>query len=154
VDRQYEEDQQREDQALLKELEDELRDERDIKTKRSLRRDIQEVRDRIADRQTRLAAIAQPSPPQTLETLVAEARQRCCAKILHQHSTIRLLNNREIGVDQLYVDVWLLQRSPRTFQTSASAMLQTFDLRSDRRGMSDRIEWKDGMDIANHESRL
>ena len=89
--RQYEEDQLKEDQALLKELEDELRDERDVKTKRSLRRDIKEVRDRIAERQTRLTAIAKPSPPQTIEALLETAKQRCGAKILELYSKITLL---------------------------------------------------------------
>lgn len=88
------------------------------------------------------------------EDWMEEVRSRCCEKILYQHSTIQLLNQTEIGVDQLYVDVWLLNRSPRTFQVSESTMLKTFDLRNDRLGLGDRIKRNEGMEIANEKARL
>jgi hypothetical protein len=81
-------------------------------------------------------------------------RQHCREKILHNYSKIRLLSGQEIGVDQLYVDVWLLDRQPRTFQRSASKMLETFDLRNDRLGLGDRIKRDPGFDIACKETRL
>ena len=85
---------------------------------------------------------------------VEQVRSRCCKKILYQHSTIQLLNQTEIGVDQLYVDVWLLDRSPRTFQVSESTMLQSFDLRNDRLGLGDRIKRNEGMEVATDNARL
>lgn len=69
-----------------------------------------------------------------------QVREHCRQKILSQHSRMRSLSGEEIGVDQLYVDVWLLNRSPRTFQVSESKLLQTFDLRNDRLGLGDRIK--------------
>ena len=81
-------------------------------------------------------------------------RQHCREKILQNYSKIRLLSGQEIGVDQLYVDVWLLNRSPRTFQRSADKMLETFDLRNDRLGLGDRIQRNPGFDIANQETKL
>lgn len=88
------------------------------------------------------------------ENWIEEVRSRCCEKILYQHGTIQLLNQAEIEVDQLYVDVWLLDRSPRTFQVSESTMLRSFDLRNDRLGLGDRIKRNEGMEIANKDSKL
>jgi DNA-binding Xre family transcriptional regulator len=81
-------------------------------------------------------------------------RQHCRETILHNYSKIRLLSGKNIGVDQLYVDVWLLDRSPRTFQRSHDKMLETFDLRNDRLGLGDRIKRDTGIKFANAESKL
>lgn len=88
------------------------------------------------------------------EDWIEEVRSRCCERILYQHGTIQLLNQAEIGVDQLYVDVWLLNRSPRTFQVSESTLLKSFDLRNDRLGLGDRIRRDEGMAVANENTRL
>ncbi len=88
------------------------------------------------------------------ESLVQQVREHCRQKILSQHSRMRLLSGEEIGVDQLYVDVWLLNRSPRTFQVSEDKLLQTFDLRNDRLGLGDRIKRNPGFEIANANSKL
>jgi predicted NACHT family NTPase len=93
-----------------------------------------------------------PSEPKT--DWIEEVRSRCCQKILHQHSRIQLLNQTEVGVDELYVDVWLLNRSPRTFQVSESKLLESFDLRNDRLGMGDRIQRNEGMAVANENPKL
>jgi predicted NACHT family NTPase len=83
-----------------------------------------------------------------------QIRSHCREKIRNNYSKIRLLSGQEIDVDQLYVDVWLLDRSPRTFQRSADKMLETFDLRNDRLGLGDRIQRNPGFDVANQESKL
>lgn len=88
------------------------------------------------------------------ETLVQQVREHCRQKILNQHSRMRLLSGEEIGVDQLYVDVWLLNRSPRTFQRSQDKMLETFDLRNDRLGLGDRIKRNQGFEVANANPKL
>jgi predicted NACHT family NTPase len=78
----------------------------------------------------------------------------CRQNILSQYSHIRLLSGEEIRVDQLYVDVWLLNRSPRTFQVSSSKMLETFDLRNDRLGLGDRIRRRPGLEVASQNKKL
>jgi len=88
------------------------------------------------------------------EALVQRLQEHCRQKILSQHSRMRLLSGEEIGVDQLYVDVWLLNRSPRTFQVSQSKLLETFDLRNDRLGLGDRIQRNPGFEIANENPKL
>jgi predicted NACHT family NTPase len=89
------------------------------------------------------------------DSWIEEVRSRCCEKVLHQHGKIQLLNQTaEVRVDELYVDVWLLNRSPRTFQVSGSTLLKSFDLRNDRLGMGDRIQRDEGMAVANNNSKL
>jgi len=85
---------------------------------------------------------------------IEDVRVRCCQKILYQHSRIQLLNQTEVGVDELYVYAWVLNRSPRTFQVSESKLLESFDLRNDRLGLGDRIQRNEGMAIANDNSKL
>jgi predicted NACHT family NTPase len=92
--------------------------------------------------------------PPIIEGWVRQVRKRCCQKILHQHSKIQLLNQTEVGVDELYVDVWVLDRSPRTFQVSESKLLESFDLRNDRLGLGDRVQRKEGMAVADKNSKL
>lgn len=84
---------------------------------------------------------------------VEEVRSRCCKKILYQHSTIQLLNQTEIGVDQLYVDVWLLNRPLCAFQPGLK-MMESFDLRNDRLGLGEQIKRNEGMAVANDSARL
>ena len=93
-------------------------------------------------------------PENDFEAIVQRVREHCRQKILSQHSRMRLLSGEEIGVDQLYVDVWVLNRSPRTFQVSQSTLLETFDLRNDRLGLGDRIRRNPGFEVANEKTQL
>ncbi|WP_068818326.1 NACHT domain-containing protein [Phormidesmis priestleyi] len=101
-----------------------------------------------------VSAVETLAPTQSENDQIEQVRSRCCKKILYQHSTIQLLNQTEIGVDQLYVDVWLLDRSPRTFQVSESTLLKSFDLRNDRLGLGDRVKRNEGMAVAHANARL
>ncbi|OUC14900.1 MAG: hypothetical protein B0A82_09555 [Alkalinema sp. CACIAM 70d] len=81
-------------------------------------------------------------------------RQVCQNRILKNHSEIRLLSGQTISVNQLYVDVWLLSRPLKTFQISPEKMVESFDLRNDRVGLSNRIRRQPGFDVANQYKRL
>lgn len=94
-----------------------------------------------------------PQPKNETDPLQS-IREHCRQKILSLHSRMRLLSGEEIGVDQLYVDVWLLNRSPRTFQVSQDKLLKTFDLRNDRLGLGDRIQRNPGFKVANEKKNL
>jgi predicted NACHT family NTPase len=94
-----------------------------------------------------------PQPKNKTDSL-QQIREHCRQKIFNQYSGIRLLSGEEIGVDQLYVDVWVLNRSPRTFQVSEDKLLKTFDLRNDRLGLGDRIKRNSGFEIANANPNL
>jgi predicted NACHT family NTPase len=98
-------------------------------------------------------AIASPEENR-IDALIPQVREHCRQKILNQHSRMRLLSGEEIGVDQLYVDVWVLNRSPRTYQVSQSKLLETFDLRNDRLGLGDRIQRIEGFEVANENPKL
>lgn len=88
------------------------------------------------------------------DALIQQVQEHCHQKILNQYSRMRLLSGDEIGVDQLYVDVWLLNRSPRTYRVSPNKLLKTFDLRNNRLGLGDRIQRNLGFEIANEKSKL
>ncbi|MBL1177181.1 NACHT domain-containing protein [Pantanalinema sp. GBBB05] len=94
-----------------------------------------------------------PQPENETDPL-QQVREHCRQKILSLHSRMRLLSGEEIRVDQLYVDVWVLNRSPRTFQVSQDKLLQTFDLRNDRLGLGDRIRRSPGLEVANTNPKL
>ncbi|WNZ45531.1 NACHT domain-containing protein [Leptolyngbya boryana CZ1] len=98
--------------------------------------------------------LAIPKAESQKEESIEEIRSRSCKRILAQHSMIQLLNQTQIMVDQLYVDVWLLNRSPRTFLVSEDKMLKSFDLRNDRLGLGDRISRNEGMTVADENDRL
>jgi len=95
-----------------------------------------------------------PVEPQSKDELIQRLQEHCRQKILSQHSRMRLLSGEEIGVDQLYVDVWVLNRSPSTFQVSQSKLLETFDLRNDRLGLGDRIQRNPAFETANKKNKL
>lgn len=104
---------------------------------------------------SRAAAITSSSTlSEPNDALIQQVREHCRQKILNQYSRMRLLSGVEIGVDQLYVDVYLLNRSPRTFQVSPSKLLETFDLRNDRLGLGDRIRRNSGFEVANANPKL
>nr|WP_242043589.1 NACHT domain-containing protein [Leptolyngbya sp. FACHB-671] len=101
-----------------------------------------------------IQAIALPDEANHIDALIPQVREHCRQKILSQHSRMRLLSGEEIGVDQLYVDVWVLNRSPRTYQVSQSKLLETFDLRNDRLGLGDRIQRVEGFEVADENPKL
>lgn len=89
-----------------------------------------------------------------LIALIPQLQENCRNKILAQHSKMRLLSGKEIRVDLLFVNVWLLDRSPRTLQVSQANLLKTFDLQNDRLGLGNRSTMKPGFEVANSETKL
>jgi predicted NACHT family NTPase len=89
-----------------------------------------------------------------IDSLVQQLQEQCRQKLLNQHTRMRLLSGEEIETAQLYVDVWLLSRSPRTYQVSQSKLLEKFDLRNDRLGLGDRIKRIPGFKVTNEKSKL
>jgi predicted NACHT family NTPase/DNA-binding Xre family transcriptional regulator len=81
-------------------------------------------------------------------------QQHCRENILKNYSKIRLLSNQEIALDQLYVDVYLLNREPRTLQISESKMAELFDPREDDSRVDDQTKSSSGFEIAKQESKL
>lgn len=88
------------------------------------------------------------------DELVEKVRKHCHQKILERHSRIRLLNGKEIGVNQLYVDVWLLEKPEYMDFSTSESLLNKFDIAEDRLALSKRIRRDQGFKIANNESKL
>lgn len=88
-------------------------------------------------------------------TLIQKIRDHCNQKILNQHSRMRLLNGNEIGVDQLYVDVWLLDRPEHKLYKSPENLLKVFDIQNDRLALAKRLgDRKRGFEVANAKTKL
>lgn len=88
------------------------------------------------------------------DVLIQQVREHCRDKILNHYSHIRLLGGKKIKVNQLYVDVWFLDRSLRTRQITYDKMSESFDLRNDRLGLGDRISRDEGRKVANANPKL
>jgi predicted NACHT family NTPase len=89
-----------------------------------------------------------------IEISVEQIRQRYRQKILDQHSRIRLLSGEEIGVDQLYVDVWLLGKPEHRHFNTPKSLLSNFDIENDRLALSKRLQRNPGFGIANSNPKL
>lgn len=91
---------------------------------------------------------------QSNEALIRQVREHCRQKILERHSRMRLLSGEEIGVDQLYVDVWLLGKPESRHFNTPESLLSNFDITQDRLALSERIQRNPGFEIANSNSKL
>ncbi|MEM9216400.1 MAG: NACHT domain-containing protein [Cyanobacteria bacterium P01_F01_bin.150] len=91
---------------------------------------------------------------QSEEGLLMQVQQHCRQKILEQHSRMRLLSGKEIGVDQLYVDVWVLKKPESRYFQQPESLLRNFDIKKDRLALGKRIQRNPGFEIATNNSKL
>ncbi|MEM6451105.1 MAG: NACHT domain-containing protein [Cyanobacteria bacterium P01_D01_bin.105] len=91
---------------------------------------------------------------QVHEEQLEKIRESCRQRIENRHGWMRLLNGEEIGVDQLYVDVWLLGKPERDHFNTAESLLTDFDTAEDRLALSNRFGRRPGLEIANSKSKL
>jgi predicted NACHT family NTPase len=91
-----------------------------------------------------------------LDALVREVRSRCCDKIQHLYSKIQLLNLQQIDVDQLYVDVYVLEKLSSESYATIPELLKGSDLRDEfeRLGLGKREKRSPGLEVAAHYPRL
>ncbi|MEL7354435.1 MAG: NACHT domain-containing protein [Cyanobacteria bacterium J06560_5] len=85
---------------------------------------------------------------------VDSLRAHCRRKILAQHSRMRLLSGAEIGVDQLYVDVWLLKKPENRHFNTSESLLKKIHIETDRLLLSKRIQRNPGFEIANNQNKI
>ena len=97
-----------------------------------------------------IARLLQQSPvqPISVNELLQQVRSRASTKILNLFSQIQLLNKRQVAVDQLYVDVYVLE--VRDFRATIPGLLKGQDTREqfDRFGLGKRGERLPGLTIA------
>lgn len=97
-----------------------------------------------------LRLLRQSSTGQAILTneLVQQVRSRASTKILNSFSKIRLLNKRQIEVDRLYVDVYVLE--VRDVRATIPGLLEGQDTREqfDRLGLGKRGDRLQGLAIA------
>ncbi|MBW4694700.1 MAG: NACHT domain-containing protein [Lyngbya sp. HA4199-MV5] len=92
-----------------------------------------------------------PTAAIPLDALLQQVRSRASTKILNLFSQIQLLNKRQLAVDQLYVDVYVLE--VRNFRATIPGLLEGQDAREqfDRFGLGKRGERSPGLAIAASE---
>ncbi len=89
--------------------------------------------------------------PVSVDELLQQVRSRASTKILNLFSQIQLLNKRQVAVDRLYVDVYVLE--VRDFRATIPGLLEGQDAREqfDRFGLGKRGERSPGLAIAASE---
>ncbi len=92
----------------------------------------------------------------SIESLVQEVRSCCCDKIQHLYSKIQLLNRQQIDVDQLYVDVYVLEKLSSESYATIPDLLKGSDLRDgfERLGLGKREKRSPGFEVAAQYRRL
>jgi predicted NACHT family NTPase len=90
------------------------------------------------------------------DELVQEVRSRCCDKIQHLYSKIRLLNRQQIDIDQLYVDVYVLEKLSSESHATIPDLLKGSNLRDglDRLGLGKREKRSPGFEVVARCPRL
>ncbi|MDM3847956.1 MAG: NACHT domain-containing protein [Aphanizomenon gracile PMC638.10] len=92
----------------------------------------------------------------SIDCLVEELRNKCCDKIQHLYSKIKLLNRQSIDVDKLYVDVYLLEKISSDILATIDSLVNNSNLQDefDRFGLGQRRDRKDGFTVAKNHNRL
>jgi len=87
----------------------------------------------------------------SVDELLQQVRSRASTKILNLFSQIQLLNKRQVAVDHLYVDVYVLE--VRDFRATIPGLLERQDAREqfDRFGLGKREKRSPGLEIAASE---
>jgi predicted NACHT family NTPase len=91
-----------------------------------------------------------------LEVLAQQVRSHCCDKIQHLYSKIQLLNRQQIDIDQLYVDVYVLEKLASEFYATIPDLLKSSDSRDsfDRLGLGSHLKRSPGFEVVAHYPRL
>jgi predicted NACHT family NTPase len=95
-----------------------------------------------------------PTEISPLTALVQQLRSHQSENIQKNYGKIRLLNRKQIDVDRLYVDVYILERLSSSRSNSMSNMLSAFDVERDRLAMGFRLKRSPGFQVANEQERL
>ena len=93
-------------------------------------------------------------PEKSIDELVQEVRSHCCDKLQNLYSKITLITGKQINVDQLYVDVYLLENRSSESQPNSPDLLKDYNPQYDRIGLNQRGERSPGFEIAADYPRL
>ncbi|ASC70383.1 putative NTPase NACHT family protein [Halomicronema hongdechloris C2206] len=90
-------------------------------------------------------------PPAPIDSIIEQVRSRASEKGLRNFGKIQLLNRRQVDVDQLYVDVYVLE--VQDYRANIPELLKGQNVRKqfDRLGLAKRGERLQGLQIAESE---
>jgi predicted NACHT family NTPase len=130
---QYLKEQLNQDYKLLKQLEDERRCETNPRRKLGLNADIEEIEQRIRDRETELKSLGNNQNNSiNIDTLVQQIRQQRHDKIQDQCGTMRMLDiSQPIAISDIYTNVNILEEIPSQQWLDASDLARNFNAESD-----------------------
>src|SRR6476646_296629 len=74
----------------------------------------------------------EPKESSDIDDLVRKGRSHCCDKVQRNHSKIQLLNRKQIDVDHLYVDVYLLEDISSEVRARIDDLPQNFNFENER----------------------
>jgi hypothetical protein len=91
------------------------------------------------------------SSPESLDSIIEQVRSRASEKVLGNFGKIQLLNRRQVDVDQLYVDVYVLE--VLDYRANIPGLLKGQNVREqfDRLGLAKRGERLQGLQVAESE---
>ncbi|MEQ9233262.1 NACHT domain-containing protein [Coleofasciculus sp. E2-BRE-01] len=157
---QYLKEQLNQDYKLLKQLEDERRCETNPRRKLGLNADIEEIEQRIRDRETELKSLGNNQNNSIdIDTLVQQVRQQRHDKIQDQCGTMRMLDiSQLIAISDIYTDVNILEKITSQQWLDASDLARNFNPESDnfdRLGLG-RVRQKSvpGLDAVSRYNKL
>ncbi|MBD1838908.1 NACHT domain-containing protein [Coleofasciculus sp. FACHB-501] len=89
-----------------------------------------------------------------IDALVQQVRSRCCDKVQRNYSKIELFNRKQVGVDQLYVDVYVLE--DLACEIPVDSIPPNYNPREDRYSLGRRKDNKpqSGKDFVETHSRV
>ncbi|NEQ42240.1 MAG: NACHT domain-containing protein [Leptolyngbya sp. SIOISBB] len=87
----------------------------------------------------------------SFDTIIEQVRSRASEKVLRNFGKIQLLNRRQVDVDQLYVDVYVLE--VQDYRANIPGLLKGQNVREqfDRLGLAKRGERLKGLQVAESE---
>ncbi|MEQ8469040.1 NACHT domain-containing protein [Coleofasciculus sp. E1-EBD-02] len=157
---QYLKEQLNEDYKLLKQLEDARRCETNPRRKLGLNDDIEEIEQRIRDRETELKSLGNNQNNSIdIDTLVQQVRQQRHDKIQNQCGTMPMLDiSQPIAISDIYTDVNILEEITSQQWLDSSDLARNFNPQSDnfdRLGLG-RVRQKSvpGLDAVSRYNKL
>ncbi len=114
----------------------------------------QTIKELLQEELRKSPTIANTTQTKSLDELVQEARKHSSEKIQYLYGKIRLLNRKQIDVDRLYVDVYILEQLTGAAYGEIPKLLETFDLENDRLALGKQKKRLPGFEVANKHDKL
>lgn len=114
----------------------------------------QTIKELLQEELRKSPTIANTTQTKSLDELVQEAKKHNSEKIQYLYSKMRLLNRKQIDVDRLYVDVYILEQLTGATCANMSSLLDSFNLENDRLALGRQKKRLPGFEVAKKHDKL